>query len=180
MASTYIDLWAMLGYTNNALMMMETFEGSSNVITTDNPEYFLSTYQADFPVFNISLEGVTPETGQIPYAIWNLFYNMANASIKYDRYPKSWEYLMGLYISHYLVLYIRTQSGTPGAQAALQGALPMGIASSKSVDGLSVSYEFLGLDTDLTGYGTWKLTVYGQQLATLTKGFGHAGMWVNG
>ena len=51
---------------------------------------------------------------------------------------------------------------------------------SKSVDGLSISYDLLGITDDLQGYGTWKLTAYGQQLVTLTKIYGHAGMWVNG
>lgn len=34
----YLDFVDMLGYTNNAYMMMEAFRGSSNVILTDNPE----------------------------------------------------------------------------------------------------------------------------------------------
>ena len=46
--------------------------------------------------------------------------------------------------------------------------------------GLSISYDLLGITDDLQGYGTWKLTAYGQQLVTLTKIYGHAGMWVNG
>lgn len=72
-----------------------------------------------------------------------------------------------------------TQQGEPGAQAALQGSVPRGIATSKSVDGLSISYDMMEVTNDLAGYGTYKLTIYGQQLATLTKNYGHAGMWVN-
>ena len=76
---------------------------------------------------------------------------------------------------------MRTQQGDPSAENALKGSIPAGIASSKSVDGLSISYEFMGLQEDFAGYGTWKLTTYGQQLITLTKAYGHAGgMWVNG
>ena len=105
---------------------------------------------------------------------------MAQASIKKDRYNSAWEFLMGLYVAHNLVLYMRTQQGDPSAENALKGSIPTGIASSKSVDGLSISYEFMGLQEDFIGYGTWKLTTYGQQLITLTKAYGHAGMWVNG
>ena len=87
---------------------------------------------------------------------------------------------MCLYIAHNLTLYLRTQAGDASAANALQGALPTGVATSKSVDGLSISIDLLGVSDDLHGYGTWKTTTYGQQLATLTKAYGHAGMWVNG
>ena len=82
--------------------------------------------------------------------------------------------------SHYFTLFLQTQKGDADAQSALQGALPTGVATSKSVDGLSISYDLMGMTDDLQGYGTWKLTSYGQQLVTLTKIYGHAGMWVNG
>lgn len=171
----YLDFWPMLGYTNNAWMMMEVFGGSSNVILTDNPPYTLCDFCRTFKMFKIG-------NGKdcIPEPVFNLFKAMADKTIKYKRYYGQWEYLMGLYIAHYLTLFLQTQNGDPGAQNALQGAMPKGLAQSKSVDGLSISYDFMGMDSDLTGYGTYKLTAYGQQLATLTKMYGHAGMWVNG
>ena len=174
----YVDYWAMLGYNNNAQMFMEVFGGTaSNVILTDNPEYTREMFSQNFPVFLFSEDGSVK--GSIPIPVFNLFLDMANKSIKYDRYKSLWKYLMGLYIAHYLTLYLMTQQGEPGAQAALQGSVPRGIATSKSVDGLSISYDMMEVTNDLTGYGTYKLTIYGQQLATLTKNYGHAGMWVN-
>lgn len=174
----YVDYWAMLGYNNNAQMFMEVFGGTaSNVILTDNPEYTREMFSQSFPVFLFSEDGSVE--GSIPIPVFNLFLDMANKSIKYDRYKSLWKYLMGLYIAHYLTLYLMTQQGEPGAQAALQGSVPRGIATSKSVDGLSISYDMMEVTNDLTGYGTYKLTIYGQQLATLTKNYGHAGMWVN-
>ena len=87
---------------------------------------------------------------------------------------------MCLFIAHYCILYLQTQKGDANSLAALQGSMPSGIATSKSVDGLSISYDLQGVAEDLAGYGTWKYTIYGQQLATLTKPYGGAGMWVNG
>lgn len=174
----YVDYWAMLGYNNNAQMFMEVFGGTaSNVILTDNPEYTREMFSQNFPAFLFSEDGSVE--GSIPIPVFNLFLDMANKSIKYDRYKSLWKYLMGLYIAHYLTLYLMTQQGEPGAQAALQGSVPRGIATSKSVDGLSISYDMMEVTNDLAGYGTYKLTIYGQQLATLTKNYGHAGMWVN-
>ena len=178
----YIDLVGMLGYTNNAYMMMETFRGSSNVILTDNPEYTLEMFQKVFKNFCIEGGTIEPEDGseKIPTEVFNLFVGMAQASIKKDRYKSNWEYLMGLYIAHNLFLFLKASQGDPGATSALSSYLPFGIASSKSVDGLSISYDCLGSQEDYAGYGTWKLSMYGQQLITLTKIYGHGGMWVNG
>lgn len=173
-----IDLVAMLGYTNNAYMMMDAFRNSSNVILTDNPEYTLDMFKKVFKVFAIEGDDTTGQD-KIPVEVFNLFVAMAHAAIKKDRYFNNWEYLMGLYVAHNLALYLKTQQGDPGATNALKSSIPYGIAASKSVDGLSISYEFLGLNEDFAGYGTWKLTTYGQQLITLTKIYGHGGMWVN-
>lgn len=170
-----ITIQTILGDSNNAYMMMELFKNASNVILTDNPEFTLCDFTSVFPIFVIA--DSTDES--IPIEVFNLFYNMANSSLKYDRYKSVWKYCMCLYIAHYLTLYLQTQNGNAGSQAALAGALPRGVASSKSVDGLSISYDFMGAAEDLAGYGTWKYTIYGQQLATITKSYGHSGMWVN-
>ena len=173
-----ITIQNILGDSNNAYMMMEVFRGASNVILTDNPEFTRDDFSSIFPVFKLQ-DGTEVQQDEIPEEVFNLFYNMANKSLKYDRFKSVWKYCMCLYIAHYMILYLMTQNGDPGSQSALAGSLPRGVASSKSVDGLSISYDFMGATEDLSGYGTWKYTIYGQQLATITKVYGHGGMWVN-
>ena len=173
-----VTIQNILGDSNNAYMMMEVFRGASNVILTDNPEFTRDDFSSIFPVFKLQ-DGTEVKQDEIPEEVFNLFYNMANKSLKYDRFKSVWKYCMCLYIAHYMILYLMTQNGDPGAQSALAGSLPRGVASSKSVDGLSISYDFMGAAEDLSGYGTWKYTIYGQQLATITKIYGHGGMWVN-
>lgn len=173
-----VTIQNILGDSNNAYMMMEVFRGASNVILTDNPEFTRDDFNEIFPVFKLQ-DGTEIKQDEIPIEVFNLFYNMANKSLKYDRFKSVWKYCMCLYIAHYMILYLMTQNGDPGAQSALAGSLPKGVASSKSVDGLSISYDFMGAAEDLSGYGTWKYTIYGQQLATITKIYGHGGMWVN-
>lgn len=173
-----ITIQNILGDSNNACMMMEVFKGASNVILTDNPEFTLEEFNTIFPVFNIQ-DSCGKNQDEIPIEVFNLFYNMANKSLKYDRFISNWKYCMCLYIAHFLTLYLQTQSGDPSSKAALANSVPKGIASSKSVDGLSISYDFMGVSDDMKGYGTWKYTIYGQQLVTMTKLFGHGGMWVN-
>lgn len=173
-----ITIQNILGDSNNAYMMMEVFRGASNVILTDNPEFTLEDFSSIFPIFNVQ-NGCAANQDEIPIEVFNLFYNMANKSLKYDRFISNWKYCMCLYIAHFLTLYLQTQNGDPSSQAALANSIPKGIASSKSVDGLSISYDFMGVSDDMSGYGTWKYTIYGQQLVTMTKLFGHGGMWVN-
>lgn len=184
------DFWSALGFTNNALMMMETFGGSSRIILTDNPDYTLEMFRLAFPVFRIQDDpsaevdrtsdnsNSNSDDYDLPFYLFNLFRSMANASIKYDRYPNIWEYAMGLYIAHYLALALQTSQGDPSAAAVLAGAMPKGIATSKSVDGLSISYDMMDLASDMEGYGTFKYTMFGMQLVTLIRPYGHGGMWV--
>lgn len=172
-----LDYYSMLGANNTALInMIELFRNGSPIITTDNPPFTQEDFSGIFPIFPIG-----SQQGQIPSEVFNLFLGMANHTIKYDRYHSNWKYLMCLYIAHHLTLYLQTQNGDATSANALKAALPTGLASSKSVDGLSISYDFTWAnDSDYTGYGTWKQTEYGQQLITMTKIYGHTGAWING
>lgn len=174
------NFWDMLGYTNNALIFQEAFSSASNVFVTDNPPYTRENFLKLFPKFLIGDVGLCVEENYLPNYVFNMFMHMADKALKYKRYGSQWEYFMGLYIAHFATLYFQATQGDAGSSAALASAAPSGVATSKSVDGLSISYDLLGVSDDLAGYGTWKLTAFGQQLATLTKMYGAAGMWVNG
>ena len=175
---SYISLPELLGYVNNADINLVDFKSASNIYVSDNPEYTVDDFKKFFPLFVIDMSPDSP--GYIPKEVFNLFKDMADASIKEKRYCSSWKYFMSLYIAHMLTLYLKTSQGDPTAQNALASSINSGIAISKSVDGLSITYDMLGMAEDLKGYGTWKLTIYGQQLATLTRMYSLGGMWVNG
>lgn len=173
-----MDISMLLGYNFNAKMFMGGPSGVSNVILTDNPEFTQEDFSKVFPQFSIASEDGSQE-GTVPYDAFFLFMLMANKSIKYDRFKNLWKYLMCLYIAHFIVLYMKAV-GDPENQetaAILKNALPSGVATSKSVDGLSISYDLLGVQDDLAGYGTWKYTIYGQQLVTLARLYGKPGMY---
>lgn len=179
----YIDIYSMMGYNNTAKMFMEAFTGVSNIYLTDNPQFTKEDFLSIFPQFPIGIDSIasTNENAYVPDEAFNLFMAMANKSIKYERYKDSWKFMMCLYIAHMCVLYMQAVSNPDNVSASstLKGALPKGIATSKSVDGLSISYELVGIDS-MSNYGTWALTTYGQQLITLTRIYGKPGMWVNG
>ena len=176
----YINFWEMVGGNTNAKMYMEIFRSPSNIILTDNPPYTQEDFTKTFPKFVINAPDTEDESEGVPYAVFNLFLSMANHSIKYDRFKSLWKYLMALYIAHYCTLYLQTQAGDPNVRGILASSMPKGIETSKSVDGLSISYDVTTITNDFSGYGTYKNTLYGQQLITLSKLYGMGGMWVNG
>lgn len=73
---------------------------------------------------------------------------------------------VGLYTAHFLAAYGSTAAGGSGKESGSG----MGVVSSKSVDGASISY-----DTGSTveqGAGFWNSTPYGRELWQLMRVFG--------
>ena len=163
----------MLGYQNNAnIFNVDIFNSPSNVYVTDNPAFSIEgDFNTVFPQFQAN----------VPGCVLNMFYTIADAALKEKRYKKSWKYMMCLYIAHLATLYLQTAGDVDDSKSkVLASVLPKGIATSKSVDGLSISYDFMDMGSDLAGYGTFKLTSFGQQLITYAKMYRGMGMWVNG
>ena len=65
-----------------------------------------------------------------------------------------------------------------GAVGVIKAAETKGLVASKSVDGVSVSYDFSTALSDLDGWADWKTTEYGIQFVTLAKNFMRGGMYV--
>ena len=171
------DFYNALGIVSVAKIYEDIFSSASNVILTDNPSFSKEDFSSVFPQFSF---GDTNQDNQdnIPDIVFNIFLSMANAALKYDRYKSSWKYLMCLYIAHFCSLYLMTTQGDGTAQSILRSAVPPMVATSKSVDGLSISYDTVGVYNDFSKYGTWALTSYGAQLVTLIRIYSGAGMWV--
>lgn len=74
-------------------------------------------------------------------------------------------HVMGLYVAHYLTAQGSRAAGGDGAEGA-----SLGVISSKSVDGASVSYD-TGIAAE-SGAGFWNATPYGRELYQLLRVFG--------
>ena len=87
---------------------------------------------------------------------------------------------MGLFIAHWLTLYL--QGRVPGTNSSVEtivnAGLAKGVQTSKSAGDLSVSYDFSQVASDFNGWGTYKLTVYGQQFVTIARLVSLGGMTV--
>ena len=143
---------------------------ASNIRTGDNPDYTAEDFLAAYPQFG---------GGTVPEVMLKAWVNMAQSSIHKARYHDAWEICMGLYIAHWLTLYLQTAAKADDAvQKKITAGLAKGLQSSKSAGDISVSYDFGSINEDFAGWGTYKLTSYGQQFVTLARMHAVGGMVV--
>ena len=84
-----------------------------------------------------------------------------------DRFPEGEvrDHAMALYTAHFLTLHGSLAAGGSGKESGR-----LGVVSSKSVDGASVSFDTGSGVED--GAGQWNLTTYGRELYLLIRVFG--------
>jgi Protein of unknown function (DUF4054) len=126
----------------------------------------------------VNITALAPGNLLLPYAVLQMYVNLASACLVQARWLSMWPMAMGLFVAHYCTLYLLSD-GTPAnsaGQAAQQG-LARGIAVSKAAGDVSVTYETV--TKDMEQFGAWNRTEYGQQLATLgaVVGMGPLLLW---
>jgi hypothetical protein len=122
----------------------------------------------------VSLSAYT--TLQVPAIVLVTYVKLAYACINFARYQDSWYLAMGLFIAHYLTLYLQyaVQGNATAGQLAAAG-LATGLKVSKSAGDVSASYQYLD---GFEGWGTLALTGYGQQLITIAMAVSSGGMLI--
>ena len=153
-----------------ALSDMDVFgiiAAASNIRQGGNPtDYTLNTFLAEYPQFTKTENGVSV----IPQTVLQAWFNLAYASLSYNRYHELWRTCMGLFIAHWLTLYLQTKtSADDPVRNIVNSGLAKGVQTSKSAGDLSVSYDFSAVANDFEGWGTYKLTLFGQQFITLAR-----------
>jgi hypothetical protein len=149
--------------------------GASNIRAGANPPFTVDDFKAVYPQF-WSAE-VKP---LLPDAVIEMYVGFANATVNIARYHESWKVCMCLVIAHFLILYLRTMSPNPDPTASniIKAGETRGLVASKSVDGVSVSYDYSTAISDLDGWAAWKTTEHGIQFLTLAKVYNLGGMRV--
>ena len=140
---------------------------ASNIRPGGNPtDYTLETFLAEYPQFTATENGVPA----IPDVVKQAWFNLAYNSLSYNRYHELWRTCMGLFIAHWLTLYLQTQTAADAPiRNIVNAGLAKGVQTSKSAGDLSVSYDFSAVANDFEGWGTYKLTLFGQQFITLAR-----------
>ncbi|HJX53171.1 MAG TPA: DUF4054 domain-containing protein [Polyangia bacterium] len=111
----------------------------------------------------------------IPPAVVNAYIALASASLAEGRWKDAWAVGMGLFVAHFLTLWLRSDGGVyaTAGQAAASG-LSYGILVSKSAGPVSASYQAL---QGIEQWAAWNLTTYGQQFSTMARTIGIGAMF---
>lgn len=126
-----------------------------------------------------SVTSISIYTPIIPVFIINMYIGLANNCVRQARWRSYWVVGMGWFIAHFLTLYLQsTTSATSPASKVIAAGQARGLTTSKSVGDVSGGYDYNLIGQDLNGWAAWKLTVYGQQLATIGKLVGKGNMYV--
>jgi len=142
---------------------------ASNVRGGENPAYSVDDFRTAMPAFSESI---------ITDAQLQAFIELANDIVQYARWHNLWQEGMRLCIAHYVTLFLQQPQEGATVDEVLNAGKVQGSVSSKSVGGVSVSFDNSTAISDLQGWGTWKLTIYGAQFAQLAKMVGKGGMYI--
>jgi hypothetical protein len=149
--------------------------GASNIRAGTNPPFTVDDFKKIYPLF--WSEDVKP---LLPDVVIEMYVDFACSIVNIARYHESWKVCVCLVVAHFLILYLRTMTAVPDPTAldVIKAAETRGLIASKSVDGVSISYDYSTAIADLDGWAAWKTTEYGIQFITLAKVYNMGGMRV--
>lgn len=150
---------------------------ASNICPDSTDIYTIDMFHADFPQF-------APAEGSdagVPAGIEAAILAMANQTVNRSRWGDMWRLGIGVYIAHYITMYMRQNRGLQSAQSARQAAdtgAVSGVISSQSLGDASISYDTSAASRGLERWGQYNLTTYGQQYASMAQLLAPGGMYV--
>ncbi|WPS86469.1 DUF4054 domain-containing protein [Brevibacillus halotolerans] len=148
---------------------------ASNIRTGSNPLFTFEDFIAVYPQFGANADG----NYVIPQMIIQMYIDLANECIKQARWHSYWTVATGWFVAHFCTLYMQgIADPNSGAAGVLKAGQTRGLATSKSAGDVSVSTDYSVIAQDLDGWAAWKLTIYGQQLATIGRLVGKGGMYI--
>lgn len=172
-------------YTNP---MVPYFMGAKSVAANvpqpgERGDYTAEMFQIDFPQFTKAAppeqeERETVAISLVPEGMLQIFITQANDSVLPSRWGSMWRYAAGLYVAHFVSLYLKTYSvgSMSGAQAA-GSADQMGTVKSATMGDTSISYDNSAISAGTEKWGAWNATQYGSQLVTMARMVGMGGMF---
>lgn len=133
--------------------------------------YTIELFKEDFPQFFYGPDA--------PEDMWRVFIKQVNDSVLPSRWGSMWRYAAGLYVAHFVSIYLRTYN--PDTLNGLQSAAasqPVGAVKTAAMGDTSISYDNSSITAGMEKWGAWNATQYGQQLVTMARLVGMGGMYV--
>lgn len=142
---------------------------ASNIVDGDSGAYTEEMFYEDFPQFKKAGES----SGFVPPSMMKTFLTMVNSTVSEARWCEAWRFAAGLFVAHYITMYLRQNGGNADGSATAKkaadtGAL-LGIVTSASLGDASVSYDTSSVTQATQSWGQFNLTTYGQQYASLAR-----------
>ena len=177
-------MWPLTGIPANP--MVPAFEEMKRVAANIGSPgelggYTLEMFQEDYPEFFTvsvgSCTGLKNYGPMLPAGIITMYLESTNRTIIPSRWGPDWRMAAGLFTAHQCAMRLQTYSdgSTPGQVAARAGNT--GTVKSASMGDTSVSYDNSAVNSGTERWGTWNLTKYGSQLATMARMIGIAGTY---
>ena len=158
---------------------------ASNLRSGDNPTYTFADFYTMYPAYGPrTVLAVPPATEPtttylVDPSIANMYIALAHTVVKEARWRSQWKLAMGLFIAHFLTLYLQSLAdATSTAAQVVAAGQARGLMTSKSAGDVSVSYDISAITQGLNSWAGWNTTAFGVQYATLAKIVGKGGMYV--
>lgn len=146
-----------------------------------NSQYTIDMFIEDFPQFTIKDDTTEPPTYTpiIPENILKLFISMANSSVGACRWGEFWRYAIGLFVAHYVSLYLMTyKDGVKDSNDVDTGGSIINVVKSAQLGDASITFDSSAVTSATANWGAWNATPYGQQLVTMARYASLGGMYV--
>ena len=154
---------------------LEVIANASNISTSDNPAFTVDDFSLLYPGFDEDAEG----NRVVGIEIIEMHISLANACIKESRFNNYWKMCMGLFVAHFLTLWLQgAVSAGSNVAKVVEAGKAKGLVTSKSVGDISLSIDYNLISQDIDGWAAWKLTIFGTQLATISKLVSRGGMMI--
>jgi hypothetical protein len=128
-----------------------------------------ATFRAMFPEFT--------DLGAYPDIAINAYSALALLRLDAQRWDSLLDYGVSLFVAHFMSLARKEAIAASRGKGNVAPGLVSGLATSKSVDKVSVSYDVNSIL--MQGAGQWNLTRYGIELYQLMGQVGAGGMQVD-
>ena len=160
--------------------MVPLFEGVKRVAANipapgEAGGYTIAFFTADFPEF-FKKSGTT-YTSLLPDAILQRFVDSANKAVIPSRWGDDWRMAAGLYVAHLAALRLQTYADGSTPAAVASNSVNTGTVKTAALGDTSLGYDNAAVNSGTERWGTWNLTRYGSQLATMARMIGIAGMY---